>query len=229
MIKNDTAILLFSRSANAEAVAKPLTVNARSSRSVASFLINRSKKIAERTQLPVFNFTEKQQRGTSFGERFAHAFEAIFALGFDKVIAIGNDCLTVETSDILTTAKVLQTTPSVLGATKTGGAYLIGLQKTLFQKEAFQNIHWQTKNTFPQIVQFIDNQLVTPYFLPEKSDINQPSDWCEILPKIADFIYKTLIQCLQIGRSFLSAYVLFPINHSYLATSLALRAPPSPS
>jgi uncharacterized protein len=226
MIKNDIAILLFSRSANAEAVAKPLTVNARSSRSVASFLINRSKKIATKTNLPVFNFTENQQRGASFGERFTNAFEVIFALGFDKVIAIGNDCLAVETSDILTAAKALQTTPSVLGATKAGGAYLIGLQKNVFQKEAFQNIHWQTENTFPQLAHFFDNQLVTSYFLPEKSDINQPSDWGKILPTIADFIYKTLIQCLQIGRSFLSTYVFFPINHRYLATSLALRAPP---
>jgi uncharacterized protein len=226
MIKNDTAILLFSRSANAEAAAKPLSTNVRSAQSVASFLINRSKKIAVKTGLPTFFFSEKQQRGNTFGERFANAFEDVFALGFERIVAIGNDCLTVETSDILAAAEALQRDPSVLGNTTDGGVYLIGFQKSFFQKKAFQNIEWQTKGTFNKIVQFIENQEITPVLLSEKSDIDNRFDLQKVLTKVAVFIQKILIRLLQIGQSTPSKRAIFRLNHRFLTGSTPLRGPP---
>ena len=226
MIKNDTAILFFSRSAIAEAAAKPLSPNPRSAQAVASFLINRSKKIVSKTDLPTFFFSEQQQRGTTFGERFANAFEDVFALGFERVIAIGNDCLTAHTSDILAAEKALKTTPSVFGATTDGGAYLIGLQRIVFQKTAFQNLNWQTNNVFHQLVQFVKNQGQATVFLSEKSDINHAADLQKVLPKVAVFLQKIIAQLLQIGVSIASKSIVQPINHRFLTASLALRAPP---
>ena len=226
MTKNDTAILLFSRSTNAEAAAKPLSPNTRSARLVASFLINRSKKIAAKTNLPTFVLTEEQQHGSTFGERFANAFDDVFALGFESVIAIGNDCLTLETSDILIAAQSLKTTPSVLGATTDGGAYLIGFQKSIFQKKAFQDIDWQTNIVFNQLVHFFDNQESTLFFLPEKSDIDHLSDWQKVLPKVAVFLKKILLQLLQFYVPKPSANILFPINYQFLTIAHTLRAPP---
>ena len=226
MIKNDTAILFFSRSAIAEAAAKPLSPNPHSAQAVASFLINRSKKNVSKTDLPTFFFSEKQQRGTTFGERFANAFEDVFALGFERVIAIGNDCLTAHTSDILAAEKALKTTPSVFGATTDGGAYLIGLQRVVFQKTAFQNLDWQTNNVFTQLVQFIENQGQTTVFLSEKTDIDHAADWQKVLSKVAVFLQKIIAQLLQIGVSIASKSIVLPLNHRFLTASLALRAPP---
>jgi glycosyltransferase A (GT-A) superfamily protein (DUF2064 family) len=226
MIKNDTAILLFSRSATAEAAAKPLSTNPRSARSLASFLINRSKKMATKTDLPIFLFSEKQQRGATFGERFTNAFEDVFALGFDRVIAIGNDCLMVNTSDILRAEKALKTTPSVFGATTDGGAYLIGFQRIAFQKTVFQNLDWQTNDVFNQLVQCAQNQGQTSVFLSEKSDIDHPADWQKVLPRVAVFIQKIVARLLQISVSSASKKDVLPLNHRFLTTSFALRAPP---
>jgi uncharacterized protein len=226
MIKNDTAILLFSRSANADAAAKPLSTNPRSAQSVASFLINRSKKIAVKTGLPTFFFSEKQQYGNTFGERFANAFDDVFRLGFERVIAIGNDCLTVETSDILAAAEALQRDPSVLGSTTDGGVYLIGFQKSLFQKKAFQNIEWQTNNTFNKIVQYIENQEITPTFLSEKSDIDNRFDLQKALPRAAVFVQKAIIRLLQIGQSTPSKRAILRLNHCFLACLTPFRGPP---
>lgn len=226
MIKNDTAILLFSRSATAEAAAKPLSTNPRSARSVASFLINRSKNIVSKTDLPTFFFSEKQQRGDTFGERFANAFEDVFARGFERVIAIGNDCLTVNTSDILAAKNALKTGPSVFGATTDGGAYLIGLQRLTFQKATFQNLDWQTNDVFSQLVQFIENQGQTTVFLSEKSDIDHAADWQKVLPKVAIFIQKIIARLLQIGVSIASKSTVLPLNQRFLTASHALRAPP---
>ncbi len=226
MIKNDIAILLFSRTATAEAAAKPLSLGKRSAESVASFMVNHAKKLTAQTQLPVFFFSEKQQKGDTFGERFANAFEDIFALGYEHVISIGNDCLTVSTSDILSAAKAFETTPSVLGATTDGGAYLIGLDKSVFQKDDFQNIHWQTSLTFSELVQFIEKQSFTTFFLSDKSDVDSVVDWEKTLPVVSIGIKKTLLQLFQIGFSIPITRIFLPINDRFLSTSIALRAPP---
>ena len=107
MSNHNAAILLFSRTATAEAAAKPLAMGKRSAESVADFMVNHIKKLTAKTKLPVFFFSEKQQRGDTFGERFANAFEDVFALGYQNVIAIGNDCLTVSTADILSGTELL--------------------------------------------------------------------------------------------------------------------------
>lgn len=236
MKKNNTAILLFSRTATAEAASKPLSMGKRSAESVAAFLVNHAKKLTAKTQLPVFFFSEKQQRGDSFGERFANAFEEVFAMGFDHVISIGNDCLTVSTSDILTAAKSLKTTPltqsvipqggAVFGSTNDGGAYLIGLDKSIFQKNDFQNINWQTHSTFSELVQFVEKQAFIPFFLSEKSDIDNLVDWKKTLQVVSTTIKKTLLRLFNIGAPIPLARAFLPINDRFLSTSLALRAPP---
>ncbi len=226
MSNQNAAILLFSRTATAEAAAKPLALGKRSAESVAGFMVNHIKKLTAKTQLPVLFFSEQQQRGDTFGERFANAFEDLFALGYERVIAIGNDCLTVSTSDILRAAKALKTTPSVLGATTDGGAYLIGLDKSVFQKNDFQNIHWQTSATFSELVQFIEKQSFTTFFLSDKSDVDSVADWKNTLLVVSIAVKKTLLRLLQIGQPIPSIRALLPINDRFLSTSIALRAPP---
>ncbi len=227
MSNHNAAILLFSRTATAEAAAKPLAMGKRSAESVADFMVNHIKKLTAKTKLPVFFFSEKQQRGDTFGERFANAFEDVFALGYQNVIAIGNDCLTVSTADILSAAKALETTPSVLGATTDGGAYLIGLDKSVFQKNDFQNIHWQTNLAFYELVQFIENQDFTPHFISQKSDIDHISDWKKTLETVSFSLKKILYRLFQIGLPILSIRGFLPINERFLSTTIALRAPPS--
>jgi uncharacterized protein len=226
MNQNDTAILLFSRTAAAEAVAKPLATSPQSAQSVAAFLIQHAQQLAKNTTLPLFFFSEKQQRGVTFGERFANAFDDIFAQGYQRIIAIGNDCLTLSETDILTAAQALKTDPSVLGATTDGGAYLIGLDKSAFQKSAFQNIEWQTHLTFSKIVQFIDNQNLTTFFLSPKSDLDHISDWKKTLQSVSVILRKKLLQLLNIALASPSAQAFLPINDRFLSASIALRAPP---
>ena len=235
MINNNAAILLFSRTATAEAAAKPLALGKRSAESVAAFMVNHAKKLAADTQQPVFFFSEKQQRGTTFGERFANAFEDVFALGFSQVISIGNDCLTVTTKDILTAVDALETTPSsngrdasaVLGATTDGGAYLIGFQKNVFQKEAFQNIHWQTDGVFDELIQFVENQNFNTLFLSPKTDIDRVSDWKKTFVTVAFSLKKILDRLLFFRLPMPSAKDILPINAAFLTGAIALRAPPS--
>ncbi len=221
------AILFFSRTAQSEAQAKPLVLGKTKAEKIAALAIQQAKKTALSTGLPVFHVSEKQQRGETFGERFANAFEDIFAQGFENVIAIGNDCLTLTSDNILKAAKLLETNPSVLGSATDGGAYLIGLNKAVFQKNDFQNIHWQTNSTFLELVQFVENQLFTTIFLSQKSDIDSALDWNKTVQSVPVFLRKKLLQLLNTALLKLSSRVLLPLNDFFLSTSIAMRAPPS--
>ena len=225
-MKKTSAILLFSRTAAAEAAAKPLAFGKRKAKTVAAFLVNHVRKLATKTDLPVFFFSEKQQRGNTFGERFANAFDDVFSLGFQNVIAIGNDCLTVSTEDILDASEALKRDPSVLGATKDGGAYLIGFQKIAFQKIAFQNIHWQTDFVFNELVQFVENQNFKPLILSSKTDIDHIFDWKENLAPLSISLKKIIRQLLFFCLQPPSTAEKNPINTAFLNSAIALRAPP---
>ena len=226
MIKKDTAILLFSRTAAAEAAAKPLALSKQSAESVALCMINHVKKLANQSKLPVFFFSEKQQRGSCFGERFANAFDDVFGLGFEKVIAIGNDCLTVSTAEILAAANALTTTPSVLGGTSDGGAYLIGFQRKAFQKNAFENINWQTNSVFTALIEFVEKQNFRTLFLSQKSDIDRISDWKHTLNLVSFSLKKIFLRLLYFLLPVPSAKDVSPINSNFLNAAIALRAPP---
>ena len=221
-LQSNIAILIFSRTAKAEAVEKRLLYRDSKKKDLASLMINRTKQVANASGLPTFFYSENLQIGSTFGERFTNAIESIFNKGFEKVIALGNDCLAVSKNDILQTAELLKTTPSVLGPSTDGGVYLLGIQKQAFQKEAFLNIDWQTEYVFQQLAALNKNIKI----LSTKSDIDTPEDLVKILNSLA-FSLKKAILCL-LKDNFDALKLSFePVRSTYLMACKSLRAPPS--
>ncbi len=146
-----TAILFFSRAAHEEATAKSW-LGRRQNRRIAKLLIHSSLKQARASGLPVFIHGSHQQSGNSFGDRIAHAFEAIFAKGFEQLICIGNDALSLSSSDLKASEKALSAGKGwVLGPSLDGGAYLIGMKKSCYQQLDFQALPWQSEGLFSEL------------------------------------------------------------------------------
>lgn len=221
-----TAILYFSRTVHAEASAKSLILNNSKSERFAAFFIQKNLKIALDSGLPVFQITEKEQRGSTFGERLANAFEDVFNRGFQNVIAIGNDCLGLTTIELINASKALQTTPSVLGATERGGTYLIGLNKNVFDRNIFSDINWQTPTTFHELLYYVESQNVQHAILSTKTDINSFSDWQKILPRLSIYLRNQVLSLFKIGEKTISYYVSPIFDSDRCKLSVGLRAPP---
>lgn len=226
MNNQNTAILFFSRTAKTEAMVKPLARGKRASESIAEFTIQTICSIAKQTDIPLFVITEKDQRGSTFGERFAHAFEDIYQQGFEKVIAIGNDCLTISVKDILHAAKHIEANKSVIGPSPDGGAYLIGIHKSAFQKQAFCDIYWQSAFTLSNLKDYFEEQKCDTILLSEKADIDTISDWSTVLHAIPFHIKKQLLTLFAIGKTTLVDSLNLSITLLYSSTAKSLRAPP---
>jgi hypothetical protein len=110
------------------------------------------------TGLPHFKIDERMQRGASFGARLRNAIADVFSQGFEKVIIIGNDCIELKRHHLLEANIKLQTNDFVLGADFNGGAYLIGISKSVFDANKFEAVSWQKRSVFNELQSLFGKQ-----------------------------------------------------------------------
>ncbi|MEK7729609.1 MAG: DUF2064 domain-containing protein [candidate division KSB1 bacterium] len=158
------AILLFTRSPENEARLKPLSAKLSFAERVGLYESFTRHVLAQACALdypilvatdePEYNFaryspnvaTVFKQRGDSFGNKLAHAFQTAFAQGYDEIVCVGNDCLELSAADLNNAFAQLATQALVLGGANDGGVYLIGLRRESLgvALRAVHECHWQT-------------------------------------------------------------------------------------
>jgi uncharacterized protein len=222
--RNHTALLVFSRSAQAEATAKQLLFSPQKAESMAALMIENTRKTVQNSDLPYYFITEKQQKGSSFGEKLSNAIESIFSKGYENVIAIGNDCLALTPLLLQQASELLQATPSVLGHSTDGGVYLMGFQKAAFSrlKQDFLNIDWQTENVFSQLSILTKNTVLCPIL----SDIDTVSDLKKAIKNIPLRLQKAILYIISILKTTVEKPVSTFVLKVYLSLK-SLRAPPA--
>ena len=170
-MKNQTAILIFANSAKKEVERKSFL-----STEVFSALNTQILKTVEKSGIKYFHFSEKQQIGSNFGERFSNAIEAIFNKGFKNVITIGNDTPHLKTHHLIDTIHQLEKNDLILGPSKDGGFYLMGIKKEHFNKETFLKLPWQTSRLYSCISSISTSKNLEIKFLEVLYDIDSKED-----------------------------------------------------
>lgn len=146
-----TAILLFSRSAHEEALAKSFGAGPAGDRRVAEALIRRTESTLQRSGLPVLRSDEHSQRGRTFGERLGNAITDAFATGIDHLIVVGNDCPDLTARHLRAAARMLQNGRNILGPDHRGGAWLLGLQRHNFDRDRFVRLSWESDHLLEEL------------------------------------------------------------------------------
>ncbi|MEW2920674.1 DUF2064 domain-containing protein [Muricauda sp. ANG21] len=168
----DTAILVFANSADTDSHIKKIGGNT----SLFDALNEHSLKIVKASGLPYFHFTEKEQVGETFGERFTHALQSLFDKGFANIIAIGNDSPQLKTQHLLEAHQHLQLGKTVLGPAVDGGFYLLGLHASNFNPESFAGLPWQMTTLFNATRHHFESGGCTVFSLNRLLDIDSASD-----------------------------------------------------
>lgn len=166
-----TAILIFANSAKKEVERKSFL-----SAEVFSVLNSQTLKTVEKSGIEYFHFSENQQVGCNFGERFSNAIETIFNKGFKNVITIGNDTPHLKTHHLIDTLHQLEKTDLVIGPSKDGGLYLMGIKKEHFNKETFLKLPWKTNHLQKHISTISASKNLEINFLELLSDIDSIKD-----------------------------------------------------
>jgi glycosyltransferase A (GT-A) superfamily protein (DUF2064 family) len=190
-MKNKTAILIFANSAEKEAERKTFL-----STEVFSALNTQTLKTVEKSGITYFHFSEKQQVGNNFGERFSNAIETIFNKGFKNVITIGNDTPHLKTHHLINTLLQLEKKDLVLGPSKDGGFYLMGIKKDHFNKETFLKLPWQTNCLHKSIASIANSKKLKISFLEVLNDIDSKEDILLIINSFKE-ISLSILKLLQ--------------------------------
>ena len=224
-----TAILIFSRTAREEARTKQFGrhLSAAQNLRVAELMIQRSRRIARLTQLPVFTIGSGQQEGTTFGQRFTNAIARVFEEGFKHVIAIGTDCPALSPKMLIDAATQVANDHIVTGANHDGGIYLLGLSQHQFQRESLANIPWQSGQDFEQIEDYAQQGAYELFISTTLHDLDNAQDLIRVLNQLSSFsrFVRCLRQLLQVQKIALNTFTQL-LGADLLITHF-LRGPPS--
>lgn len=114
------------------------------------------------------------QSGEDLGLRMKKAVAGGFDEGYDKVIIIGSDCPDLTSESISEAFNELESFDAVIGPSKDGGYYLLGLRK--FTPQIFQGIDWSTSNVLSQTETILNNLEMTYSTLKTLNDIDTEED-----------------------------------------------------
>lgn len=147
------AIVFFANTSTTEVLNKPFVKNKELFSFLNSQTLNRIKKLS----VDVIVYNESLQIGTSFAERFTNAIDTVFKQGYTHIITIGNDTPGLTNTHLKTAISHLVKGKNILGPSVDGGVYLIGLQKTSFNKQQFLSISWQTGSVYSDLRKLLNH------------------------------------------------------------------------
>lgn len=188
-----TAILVFANSAQTELSNKAIPKG----EVLFEGLTQDTLQKVQATGLPFFHISDKEQKGSSFGERFTNAIQEVFQNGFENIITIGNDTPQLQTAHLLKAHKALQEGKTVLGPSLDGGFYLMGIHKANFDQETFKKLPWQRFSLFNRISTLLKLADRLLYQLPILSDIDSFTD-VKRLASFRNSISSTVLHLLML-------------------------------
>ena len=177
----NTAILIFANSAEEEIRHKSLA----HARDLFTDLTYNTLKKVRQTGIPYFHFSEHEQRGIGFGERFTNAIQDIFDKGFENIITLGNDTPQLKTSQLIQALNLLESGKIVVGPSADGGFYLMGINQSSFNSEQFIRLPWRTADVRSALVSLMVEYGRDIHSLQVLEDIDSLND----IKRIASRIY----------------------------------------
>ncbi|MBA3829350.1 MAG: DUF2064 domain-containing protein [Taibaiella sp.] len=217
-----TAILIFTRSAMVENNFKHFANHAPSNIELLARLNEKVISLAENSGLPYFIYDELCQEGNTFGERLSNAVNSVLQYDFENVIVLGNDCPQLDKKHLKNAIALLQTNRLVIGPDTRGGAYLIGINRSIFNSDAFQALPWQSQNLFSALCSYECAAILSRlHDINDCKDINQVVASLSLTSAIRNF----LIYIISCGRLFYSLLRELHVS-SFIFSDRPLRAPP---
>lgn len=120
-------------------------------------------------------YQKQKQQGANLGERMTNAFSLLFQKEYSKIVIIGSDCLQLTSKIISDAFASLQKFQTVLGPSKDGGYYLLGMNN--FFPEVFRNIIWSSEMVLHKTIQNITQSGLSHHLLAVLNDIDTIDDW----------------------------------------------------
>ncbi|WP_304063600.1 TIGR04282 family arsenosugar biosynthesis glycosyltransferase [Pedobacter glucosidilyticus] len=218
-----TAIILFAELPDIEARKKQFShlSSFLASKKISAALTKHTLSLVSRCKRDFYWIDSLKQHGDSFGEKITNAFHDIFSKGYQHIICIGNDTLQLDDQHLSVAIDAVERQQVILGPSKDGGTYLIGLSKNNFNPILFKSIKWQSSHTYKNLKEvFADVELVETALLED-------FDHFSMLKKLPKSSILSFIKALIIAFKNNFATFVWLHDETFLYRYKALRAPPA--
>ncbi|WP_165733915.1 DUF2064 domain-containing protein [Polaribacter sp. 20A6] len=213
-----TAILIFSLSQEAENLRKPFLQK----KDTASKLNALIKEKVSSLGVDYFHYTEKDQKGNNFGERYVNTVSDIFKKGYNNVITVGNDTLGLEKKHLRAAIESVENNQIPVGPSYDGGFYLLGLRKDQFKASEFLSLPWESSTLYKELKTLLSEKEIATATLPYLYDLDEELDISKNIASLSFLKVKALklLQNLQVVILKVSKYILqkfkeASLNHLY--------------
>lgn len=198
LMYQQTAILIFTRTSGAEARHKLSgdQLSYGTNQRICAELIAKTRRAAQQTNFSVIEIDSDQQIGHNLGERLSNSIESVFQAGFEQILVIGTDTPDISKKLLQTAAQQINQTQASLGASKDGGAYLIGFHKNQFDKTDFSNLDWESDRIFDALVDYFSIQGTAIYSTETLQDIDSFYDLMQFLKQSVSSLFVDTLQRL---------------------------------
>jgi len=219
------AILYFAYRPEKEAIRKPLLpefghdVNVH----IYKMLQSRVSDIMQPTGLPVFHVDDTMQKGNGFGERLCNAAESIFKKGFDRLIILGNDAYGLKPKHLNKAIEQVRAGNSCLLPSELGGALMIGMEKSQYNRAHWLELPWCTEKLFNELFDCLSSCKLIDKALPE---LNSNVDIHELLIMKGELTELAAYLLAVLETSFNENHAYPPFHEDPLAENLRFRGPP---
>lgn len=225
-----TAILIFTRTPESEAQKKQFIHHgdAVANTVIASALIKHTVATVKKSGIPFFTVYSDKQQGDCFGERLVNAMQLVFDAGFSKVIAIGNDCPELSAAQLIEAGQLLEQNDVVVGPSKDGGLYLMGVNKKYFIPERFISLSWESQNMLQSLLRLLNSCNVKFRLLATKADVDDATGLELFYSKylVTDF-YLAFIKSILSSSGRIYARVKKDMHASRSIRRFSFRSPPA--
>ena len=223
--RDSVAILIFSHSPEESARRKSWLPSFKKNVELHKRVNQHLHALAEDTAVDVFSIDESMQTGPEFQDRLWNAIAYVFQRGFQSVLVMGGDTPSLTQSILTESIAQLRKGKNVLGPSRDGGTYLLGLQAGTFEYLRQQKIIWQKGRDYGQLCDLLFSFPVwkAPLLVDwdKASDMRLQLRQFPLLPLWRKLLSDLLILfqrfCLLVP--FQPGTLLFPL-------SVGLRAPP---
>jgi rSAM/selenodomain-associated transferase 1 len=126
-----------------------------------------------------------RQRGGDLGEKLFHALRDA-ATDHDLVAAVGSDHPDLPLARVAAAFEALrQGHAMVLGPSRDGGYYLVGLRAAAIDRRLFSDIEWSTPRVLEATLQRARDLGLDAVLLPEEADVDLPADLDALVDRLA--------------------------------------------
>lgn len=225
-----TAILIFTRTPECEAQKKQFIHHGDvvTNTIIASSLIRHTVETVKKSGIPFFTVYSDKQKGDCFGERLVNAMHLVFDAGFQNVIAIGNDCPALSASQLIQAKILLEKNEVVIGPSKDGGLYLLGVNKKYFIPEHLISLSWESDSMLRSLLTLLNSSCTKFRLLATKADVDDAAGLELFYRKylVTDF-YLAFIKSILSSSGRIYARVKKDMHASRSIRRFSFRSPPA--